>query len=159
MSAKMPPPEKIYEAWSALADGRVELSPGASTLEGDAFVASSNRTKTCRVTWHDTVFSSDDNASYWQGYPGYPVIAVLMRLGLLPYDAAAASLFAQVDWNAANKRAGADYAKALTEVENMLDLSAAERKHAADSADTAYRALADLNLTLKRPQKKRRADV
>ena len=28
----------------------------------------------------------NDSASYWQGYAGYPVLAVMMKEGRLPYD-------------------------------------------------------------------------
>lgn len=75
---KLPPLQKIYEAWSALADGRVEMG------EDTADVASSNGAKHYTVSWTEDTYSSNDNASYWQGYAGYPVLAVLMKQGKLP---------------------------------------------------------------------------
>ena len=69
---KIPPIAKIYEAYSCIADGRIELK------DEDAKVTSSDNKKTYLVKWKDNVYSSNDNASFWQGYPGYPVIAVLM---------------------------------------------------------------------------------
>ena len=85
---KLPPIEKVYEAWSAVADGRVALHPD----ERRAAIASSNGAKTYTVAWNEngSTYSSNDNATYWQGYAGYPVIAVLMLQGRLPLDRAAA---------------------------------------------------------------------
>lgn len=69
---KLPPIEKFYEAYSALADKRV-------TVEGSsAIVTSSDKTKTYKVEWQDNTYSSTDNATLWQGYAGYPVLSVLI---------------------------------------------------------------------------------
>ncbi len=77
---KNPPIEKIYEAYSAIADGRVTL------CVGEAAVRSSNGQKEYLVTWDDRVYTSNDSATYWQGYAGYPVIAVLLLQGELPLN-------------------------------------------------------------------------
>ena len=37
---KLPPIEKVYEAWSAVADGRVELHPDERGLDADRVEAS-----------------------------------------------------------------------------------------------------------------------
>ena len=47
--------------------------------------------------FHDNTYTLNDNASYWQGYLGYPGIAVLMLQGKLPYDKELAQQFAGVD--------------------------------------------------------------
>ena len=56
------------------------------------------------MAWNEngSTYSSNDNATYWQGYAGYPVIAVLMEQGELPLDRAAAEAFAHVDWTYLN---------------------------------------------------------
>lgn len=79
MMKKFPPIEKILEAYTAIADGHVKLE------NDQALVTSSNEAKTYIVTFHDNTYTSNDNASYWQGYLGYPGIAVLMLQGKLPY--------------------------------------------------------------------------
>ena len=73
---RMPPLAKVFEAWSALADGRVSLDDE----ERRATVTSSNGLKAYTVAWSEDggTYSSNDNATYWQGYAGYPVIAALM---------------------------------------------------------------------------------
>ena len=81
----MPPIAKVYEALSAVADGRVKLT-GETTAE----VLSSERDKTYTVKWSggERSITSNDNATRWQGYIGYPIIAVLLETGRIPYDRA-----------------------------------------------------------------------
>lgn len=155
MAEKLPRAEKIFEAWSALASGRVKPDSTSTPESGEAWVRSSNSDKTYHITWRDGVFTSDDNASYWQGYPGYPVIAVLMKLGLVPFDESIAHLFANVDWNAANKKARGDYAKAVAAVENELGLCQSVREEAALAARISLEALLALHIVIKRPARKR----
>lgn len=117
---RLPPVEKIYEAYSAIADGRVKM-PGRdsemiSGAPAIAYVTSSDRVKTYSVSWEDDVYSSNDNATYWQGYPGYPVLAVLMLQGKLPLNRQIADMFKDVNWKELNRKYKGDYAKALSEI-------------------------------------------
>ncbi len=86
--------------------------------ERRATVTSSNGEKEYTVSWDEdgAAYSSNDNATYWQGYAGYPVIAVLMEQGELPLDRAAAEAFAHVDWTDLNERFKHDYAAAVAHV-------------------------------------------
>ena len=72
---KLPPRAKVFEAFTAVADGRVRL-----TGPGSATVTSSGGDKTYDVEWSDDgrMVTANDNASYWQGYLGYPILAVLL---------------------------------------------------------------------------------
>nr|WP_231121283.1 hypothetical protein [Limosilactobacillus reuteri] len=105
MMKKFPPIEKILEAYTAIADNHVKLE------NDQALVTSSNEAKTYTVTFHDNTYTSNDNASYWQGYLGYPGIAVLMLQGKLPYDKELAQQFAGVDWNKINQEYKRNYAQ------------------------------------------------
>lgn len=142
---KLPPIEKVYEALSAVADGRVTLRPG----KRQATVASSNGAKTYTVSWSEDgrTYSSNDNATYWQGYAGYPVIAVLMEQGILPLDRAVAEDFAHVNWTELNERFRRDYARAVRAVVDERGLDADQVEAAARSV---YDALAGLDLSIKR---------
>lgn len=139
---KLPPQEKVCEAWSALIDGRVSVS--GSTAE----VVSSNGEKTYHLKWRDGLLFSDDNSTYWQGYAGYPVIAVLMHRGLLPYDEGAARLFSGIDWHAFNKRHKRDYAAAVSEV--LAEAPDQDRADIERSCRQVLEALSTLDLTLTR---------
>lgn len=141
---KLPPIEKIYEAWSAIADDRVIMR------EGRATVCSSNRAKEYIVSWAGNVYSSNDNATHWQGYAGYPVIAVLMLQGLLPLDRDIAALFVGINWTEANAAAKRDYAKAVETV--FAQLQCDEEKQSAARLENirVYDALKALNIEITR---------
>jgi len=145
---KMPPFEKIHEAWSALADGRVTMAPE----ENRAAVRSSNGEREYTVTWDGDTYMSGDSASVWQGYPGYPVIAVLMLQGRIPYDSEAAGWFSGVDWNDLNKTTGRNYAESVNRIVRERGLDEARVK---ETAQRAWEALRALDLTVRRPKKSR----
>lgn len=107
---KLPPIEKVFEAWTAIADNRVTMG------EHHADVSSSDGTKGYTVKFDGNTYSSDDNATYWRGYAGYPVLAVLILKGVLPYDRQQAELWRGVNWKEINTRYKNDYAKAVEEV-------------------------------------------
>ena len=69
---KLPPLEKIPEAYTAIEDNRVELFSDYATVK------SSDYKKEYLIKWKENIYSSNDNSTYWQGYAGYPVIAILM---------------------------------------------------------------------------------
>src|SRR5258708_14649763 len=76
---KLPPLIKVYEALGAIGDGRVRIED-----ERRATVMSSDGSKTYEVetSADGREIASNDNASYWQGYVGYPSIAALIGGGL-----------------------------------------------------------------------------
>lgn len=128
---KLPPVEKVFEAWTAIEDKRV-------TLHDDyAEVASSDGSKGYTVRFDGSRFSSDDNATFWRGYAGYPVIAVLMLQGRLPFDSPQAALWKDVNWKEINTRFKNNYARAVEEVarERNIDLGASYRAAEAVLAD------------------------
>ncbi len=114
---KLPPPAKVYEAFSALADGRVRVEqPGRAT------VRSSNGEKTYTVEWTGDLeaVTSNDNASYWQGYLGYPIVAVLIAEGKVQVDQTVTAALAGIDWNELNTRFKRDYDAAVAHVLDQL---------------------------------------
>ncbi len=147
MLEKTGPIEKIYEAYTAIADDRITMH------EDHAEVFSSDRSKSYTVSWKDNVYSSDDSATYWQGYPGYPVIAVLMLQGRLLYDEAIASQFKDINWNKLNKEYKRDYTGAFEHIveERHLDEETIKKE-----AETVYAQLKELDITLKKAGKKKK---
>ncbi len=114
---KMPPLAKIYEALGAVGDGRVKLLNGSR-----AQVTSSegNKTYDVEVSADGREVSSNDNASYWQGYVGYPPIAVMLARGLYRAPATVIDALAGIPWKELNRRYRNDYAKTLAEVSQQL---------------------------------------
>lgn len=109
----MPPIIKVYEALGALGDGRVRIEDAHH-----ARVTSSQGDKIYQVEISDDgrEISSNDNASYWQGYLGYPAIAVLLARGLHHPAANAIGALAGIPWKELNRRFRNDYEKTLGEV-------------------------------------------
>ncbi|UQZ90596.1 hypothetical protein C4J81_15835 [Deltaproteobacteria bacterium Smac51] len=145
---KMPPPEKIPEAYSAIADNRIEMG------EGRALIKSTDGKKIYLVEWLENVYSSNDNATYWQGYPGYPVIAVLMLQNRLPLNPEDAARFKGVNWSKLNKAHKNNYTAALEEVMNRLKGEGVDVERLNQVIAATYEALAGLNLDIKRGKRK-----
>lgn len=127
---KLPPVEKVYEAWTALADDRIRME------EDKALVSSSDGQKEYIVKFSGNVYSSDDNATYWQGYPGYPVIAVMMLQGKLPYDKEEAEKWKDINWTELNKKFRNKYAEAVRHVEEERNIDPAISQKAAENVMT-----------------------
>ncbi len=109
----LPPIAKVYEAFSALADGRVLMKAAC-----EAEVVSSSGEKSYKVKWTEgfAAFQSNDSASTWQGYMGYPILAAMLVLGVLKCDRAVASKLAGVQWKEINERFRRDYDRAVEHV-------------------------------------------
>jgi len=146
---KLPPIEKVYEAYSAIADGRITMH------ENHAIVSSSDRSKEYTVTWDGDAYASDDNATYWQGYPGYPVLAVLMLQGRVPLDTETAALFRGINWKQLNAKFKRDYAKAAAAAMENIDCGPGEKEKIAAEVRGVYEAIALLDIQVKRGSSRR----
>jgi hypothetical protein len=141
---KMPPIEKIYEAYSAIADSRVAMG------EVSAKVTSSDHSKEYTVKWEGEVYSANDNATYWAGYAGYPIIAVLMLQGKLKLVRSAAELFKDINWKKLNEKYKSKYDQAVQEVLDDLEAGGTDTSAARKSVEEVYRQLESLNISIKR---------
>jgi len=110
MKWKHCPTIKIYEELGAVADDRVEASGKA------AKVYSSSRSKYYDVAYdpEKQEIMSNDNGSYWKGYLGYPPIAYLMSIGVLPYDPKMGDLLRGIPWKDINQKFKNDFDKTLS---------------------------------------------
>lgn len=145
---KQPPITKVYEALSAVADGRVKR-----TGETSAQVVSSGGDKTYTVKWSPDggEITSDDNATRWQGYLGYPIIAVLMFVSRVPYNPAVARWLAGVPWHDLNMRYKRNYDAAVDDVLEGVRLGGGDVGAVRAEAERIHGALARLGL--KRPSR------
>lgn len=146
MGIKLPPIEKIHEAYSAIADGRVTLT------DTQAEVFSSDMTKKYLVKWNDEIYSSNDNASYWKGYLGYPIIAVLMLQGKLSYDQEIAEHFKGINWKKLNTAHKNNYSEAVKEIMEELERSGVDGNKINQEIDKVYKEIEQLTISTKRSQ-------
>ncbi len=98
MTAWKPTPRiKLYEALGAVADGRVEVG-----ADDTGRVRSSDGAKVYEVRYDAAAgaIMTNDNASYWQGYLGYPGVAYLLARGVLQCDKQATEALRDIAWKA-----------------------------------------------------------
>ena len=138
---KMPPPIKVYEALGAIGDGRVRLED-----EHRAVVESSEGNKTYEVelSTDGRQISSNDNSSYWQGYLGYPAIAVLLIRGLYRPPANVIDALAGIPWKEINRRFKNDYDRTLAEVNQTVEASGHDPDAIASEVESIMEALRKL---------------
>ena len=141
---KLPPIEKIYEAYSAIADNRVTL------MKESAAVLSSNREKEYTVTWENGVYTSNDNASYWRGYAGYPIIAVLMLQKELSLNSDIIDHFKGINWTELNKKYKAKYSEAVEEVMDNLNRKNVNVSKIKEEVEKVYEEIKALNIICRR---------
>lgn len=137
---KLPPIEKIPEAYTAEEDNRITM------YENYAIVTSSNNKKEYLVKWKDNIYYSNDNSTYWQGYIGYPVIAVLMLQGILPLNKEISLYFKNINWNLINKNNKNDYKKSLEEV--LENMSTIVKEEIYKEINNVYKKIEELDIEL-----------
>jgi len=115
----MPPKIKVLEAASAIANGRITI-----TDEKSATVTSSDGSRVyfVYVDVAQKEACSTDNGTVYRGYVGYPIIAMLMIKGVLPYDPKIGNALKGIPWKALNEKY-----KKYAKVEDEVKKIAAER--------------------------------
>lgn len=157
---KMPPKAKVYEALTTVADQRVNLT-GPTTAQ----VLSSSHDKTYDVEWSEDMreITSNDNASYWQGYIGYPIIAVLLKLGKLSFNIHITELLAGVQWKEVNKQFKRDYDKAIDHILAQIEAKGGNRTVITQEVEKIYEQFGTLALQRtiqrRRPPKQKRERI
>lgn len=141
---KMPPREKVHEALTAIVDERIKLDIENKKAE----VFSSDRSKKYLVEWNDNEYSSNDNATYWQGYPGYPIIAVLLLQNKLNYDKSILEYFKNINWKKINDEFKRDYTKAVESIYENIDNT--KIQHIEDEINKVYKDLESLEIVAKK---------
>ena len=137
---KLPPVEKIYEAYSAISDNRVIME------ENSAKVFSSDKSKEYTVTWDKKIYSSNDNASYWQGYAGYPMIAVFMLQKKISFDSSVTDHFKNINWKELNAKYKGKYSKAVEEIMEALKNSGVDTKKIYRETENIFEELKTLDI-------------
>ncbi len=136
----MPPIEKIPEAYTAIEDLRIEV------FEDSAKVKSSNGEKEYLIKWKENVYYSNDNSTYWQGYTGYPVIAVLMVQGKLSLNRDISKHFKSVNWSELNKENKRDYKKSVDDI--LLGTPENEKEKIFREIEKVFEEIKNLKITL-----------
>jgi hypothetical protein len=131
----------VYEALGAVGDGRVRIEDARR-----AVVTSSDGSKNYEVEMSEDgrEISSNDNASYWQGYLGYPAIAVLLERGFYRAPANVSDALAGVAWKDLNTKYKNDYSKTIAEVDQHVEQSGHDPDAVRSEADAVLTFLRQL---------------
>lgn len=111
-----PPLNKVYEALGAIADNRVEVE------DNTAKVYSSSRSKYYDVEYDPSKneITSNDNASFWVGYLGYPSIAFLLAKGIVGYDKKLLEYLEGFAWKDINQKYKNDFEKTDAYIDTQI---------------------------------------
>lgn len=140
----MPPIAKIYEAFSVLSDNRIKVE------ENRAIITSSNQKKEYTVTWNETEISSNDNATFWQNYPGYPILAVWLKTNKISYQQEVIKYFKKINWHENNKKNKRNYKKGINDVLNQLAEQNVDTETIEQEVDRIYKEIENLNYEIVR---------
>lgn len=140
----IPPIEKIPEAYSAIVDERIKI------YEDYAIVSSSDFVKEYRIEWHDNEYASNDNASYWTGNIGYPVIALLMLQGKLDYNPEIAKHFSGINWKKLNTAAKNNWSIVVDKIMSDLKAHNVDTDEIKKEIEKVYEQIKNLDLTYKK---------
>lgn len=107
MKWNQPPVIKLYEALGAVADGRVHIDGNKAKV----YSSSGNKYYDINYDPETNSISSNDNASYWKGYAGYPIVAFLLVKGVLEVNEDAAQSLKGIAWKDVNTKFKNDFSK------------------------------------------------
>lgn len=136
------PISKIYEAISAVSDGRIEKKE-----ENIYQVISSDHSKAYIVIRKENLATSNDNATYWQHYAGYPIIAVLLYEKEIKMNPELLQDFKSVPWKTMNQKNKNDYEKSIQEF--LLPFQEEEREKIRRETEKIKEEVMKLNLEKK----------
>lgn len=117
MKWKPTPITKMYEALGVIGDKRIEVSGN------EAKVYSSSRGKYYDIKYdpEKNAITTNDNASYWVGYMGYPAVAFLLAKGIVKYKKESAVALSGIHWKDLNTKFKNDFEKAVEYILSDLE--------------------------------------
>lgn len=143
MDWKLPPKIKIYEALGCIADKRIKINGN------EAKIFSSSRGKFYSVRYDgENKIMSNDNASYWMGYLGYPSITFLMLNGKIKYCQKFAGALKDIKWKDINVKFKNDYGKTEIYISEKIIKRGFDISELRDEIDNIFEQIKALNLKL-----------
>ncbi len=137
---KIPIIEKIYEAYSAIADNRI------SAGDNIFYAESSDHAKKYTITKTENSYISNDNMSYFMQTLGYPIIATMMLEGKIEYNGEVANYFKNINWKKINTEFKNDYVKAAEIILNQLKESGIDVEFVKAETEKVYSQIKELKL-------------
>lgn len=138
---RKPPRIKVLEALGAIADGRVHLDGNRAKVVS----STGEREYEVYVDLEKRIARSTDNGTKFRGYVGYPIIAVLMMKGVLPYDEKLAQALKGIPWKHLNEKYK-KYSKVMEIIFDELEKKGIKREEVEQFIDKVLEELSKLGL-------------
>ncbi len=155
----LPPKHKIYEALGAVADNRIQIITNPEIqpelfeekINYDIITAhqySSTRNKYYTITYNPKTdeIMTNDNATWYVGYLGYPALALLLYLDAIVYDKSILQYFADISFKDINQKYNNDFIKAKVEIDQLLGSRGLNLAYFENVCDVIYEQLVLLKL-------------
>lgn len=142
MKLKLPPRVKVLEALSAVSDGRINQINDKNFI---VISSDSSRKYNVFVDVKNRKVSSTDNGTLYRNYIGYPIIAVLMLKGFIPYNDKMAKALRGINWRKLNEFYKS-YALVEKHIKSMLKSKGIEAKEVDNYIALVMNILSKLNL-------------
>jgi hypothetical protein len=155
----LPPKIKIYEALGAVADNRLKIVSNSEIQAGlfedqggqEIIVArqySSSRNKYYTITYNPNTnqIMTNDNATWYVGYLGYPALSLLLHLQVITYDLSILQYFIDIPFKDINQKYNNDFTKAQTEINQLLISRGCNTDQMTTSLDNIYDKLSKMKL-------------
>lgn len=140
---KLPHIIKIAEAYSAIADGRIETDG-----KKQYFIISSDFTKKYTVTVSGNCYSSNDNMSCNYNILGYPIVVVLMIEDFIQYNPIVVERFQNICWTKINLEYKKDFSKSLQSVLEKIGKDDNDIEQLIKEINFSYKQLVNLSDTI-----------
>jgi len=101
MYLRLPPRIKVLEALGAIADGRIKIIDG---YRAQVVSSEGDRVYDVYVDLSKGQVYSNDNGTKYRGYVGYPIIALLMIKGVIPFYRDVAEALKGIPWRELNEK-------------------------------------------------------
>lgn len=155
---ELPPDFKIYEALGAIADGRVELifnpllnlneinTPRNNIIEVKQYSSSRQKFYTIKYNPETAEIMSNDNATWYIGYLGYPALSALLFIQKIKFDQNILPYFKDIIFKDVNQKYKNNFQKSKLEIDSVLANRGLDLKIFQDQCELIFEQLAALGL-------------
>ena len=134
---------KVYEALTAIADGRLKM---ISETSAKCFSSTHNKFYSIEYDPQTAAFMSNDNTAWYTGSLSYPMIAFLMLNEKISYNHEIAEKLKGIEWKVINQRYKNDYDSAISYVLNDLRKKGIEIDLIKTEAGRIFKILSDMKI-------------
>ena len=154
---ELPPEFKIYEALGAIADGRLELvtrpanseeteEEDLNIIQANQYSSNKNKFYTIKYSPETSQIMTNDNATWFVGYLGYPALSLLLYIDRIKCDRSILKYFKDIAFKEINQKNKNNFQKAGVEIDQILSERGLDLDLFKQECDSIFKQLAALGL-------------